>query len=490
MSFKLAMYLAVGLCLAGKVTHAQSADTLTGTLAHFPTKYFGELRSQSAGLNRDITNQSQQYLTRMARREQQLQQKLAAIDPGAATALFGSAQTQYAALASRLRGDTIVRRVPLSGQYFPFADTLQGAMSFLKQNPQVLSVTGNLSPQLQSRLQAASGQFQLLQAKLQDANAIKAFVQSRQEQINQYIAQHANLVAALGKPLAAMQQEEYYYSQRIAQYKALLSDPDALAQKAIGMLSQLPAFQNFMKTHSLLGSLFHVPGNYGTVAMTNGMQTKVQIAQAVQGQVGGAAGATALQNSLQSAQSQLDTYKDKLSKLGIGNGDAAMPNFKPNDQKTKTFLKRLQYGFDLQATHYNNFYPALLSLGVSLGYKLGHSNVVGVGAAYELGTGNGIRDVRLTSQGLALRSFIDVKIKGSLSATGGFEYNYVTPFSSYQQLRQIQYWQRSGLIGVTNTISTKSKVLKQTTLSLLWDFLSYQNVPQTQPVIFRMGYNF
>jgi hypothetical protein len=34
----------------------------------------------------------------------------------------------------------------------------------------------------------------------------------------------------------------------------------------------------------------------------------------------------------------------------------------------------------------------------------------------------------------------------------------------------------------------KSKVLKQTTLSLLWDFFSYQNVPPTQPLIFRMGY--
>src|SRR6202035_1741788 len=99
---------------------------------------------------------------------------------------FGASQQQYANLAARVRGDTTVRSVPLSGQYFPFADTLQGAMSFLKQNPQVLSATGNLSPQLQSRLQGATSQFQLLQAKLQDAGAIKAFVQSRQDQINEY----------------------------------------------------------------------------------------------------------------------------------------------------------------------------------------------------------------------------------------------------------------------------------------------------------------
>jgi hypothetical protein len=34
----------------------------------------------------------------------------------------------------------------------------------------------------------------------------------------------------------------------------------------------------------------------------------------------------------------------------------------------------------------------------------------------------------------------------------------------------------------------KSKFFKQTTLSLLWDFLSYQNVPKTQPLLFRIGY--
>jgi len=492
MLMKPAFCLSALLCFAVTATHAQTVDTLTGKLANFPTKYFGKLETQSAGLNRDITSQSQQYLARMAQLEQQLQQKMRPIDSNAAKALFGASQGQYAALAARLRSDTAVRSVRLSGQYFPFADTLQGAMSFLKQNSQLLSKAGNLSPQLQSRLQAASSQFQLLQAKLQDADQIKAFVQSRQAQISQYIAQHANLLSTLGNPLGRMQQQEYYYSQRVAQYKAMLADPSALAQQAIGLLGRLPAFQSFMKTHSQLGNLFHLPGNYSSVQDMHNLQTKEQVATAVKSQVsaGGAAGAAALQGSLQSAQSQLDGYKQKLSKLGIGNGDAQMPNFKPNDQKTKTFLKRLQFGFNFQTTHTSNYYPSLLSLGLSLGYKLGHSNVIGIGASYELGTGNGINDIRFTSSGLGLRSFVNIKIKGSFSASGGFEYNYTTPFTTYQQLRQIEYWQKSGLIGVTKTISMKSKVLKQTTLSILWDFLSYQNVPPTQPVIFRMGYTF
>jgi hypothetical protein len=167
-----------------------------------------------------------------------------------------------------------------------------------------------------------------------------------------------------------------------------------------------------------------------------------------------------------------------------------MPDFKPNDQKTKTFWKRIEYGVNFQTTHNNYYFPTVTDLGLSLGYKLGHSNFVGVGASYKLGWGNGIQHVALSSHGVELRSFLEIKIKGSFSATGGFEYNYTTPFTSFQDIRQIQRWTQSGLIGISKTVSMKSRFFKQTKLQLLWDFLSYQQVPKTQPVLFRIGYNF
>ena len=44
------------------------------------------------------------------------------------------------------------------------------------------------------------------------------------------------------------------------------------------------------------------------------------------------------QQNLQAAQGQLNQLKDKLNKLGSnGGGDMDMPDFKPNQQKTKTF---------------------------------------------------------------------------------------------------------------------------------------------------------
>ena len=474
------------LCLAVTVSHAQSPDTLAGKLANVPSRVFGKIQSQSASLNQQLTSQTQQYLARMARREQRMQQKLSAVDPAAAKSLFAHSQQQYAALGAQIKTDTGNRQTTFSGQYHPYADTLQGAMAFLRQNPQMLA--GGTA----TKLQAASTQFQALQAKMQDADIAKAYVQSRQQQISEYIAAHANMIGVLGKPLAGMQEEQVYYTQRVQQYKAMLSDPSALAQQALSMLGRLPAFQSFMTTHSQLGSLFHLPGNYASPQAVNGLQSKEQVAGLVKSQVsaGGSAGASAMQANLQSAESSLDGYKDKLSKLGLGNGDAQMPNIQPNDQKSKPFLGRLQYSFNFQTTHNSIYYPSLLTLGLGLGYKLGHSNVIGIGASYEMGTGNGINHIAITGNGLGLRSFATIKLKTSFSLYAGLEYNYTTPFTNYQQLRQLQYWTRSGLIGVQKTVSMKSNVFKQTTLALLWDFLSYQQVPQTQPLIFRIGYNF
>jgi hypothetical protein len=247
-----------------------------------------------------------------------------------------------------------------------------------------------------------------------------------------------------------------------------------------------------MKNNSQLAGLFNLPGNYGSPQGLAGLQTRDQIGQLIQNQVasGGAGGAAALQSNLQSAESQLNTYKDKLSQLGSGSGDIDMPDFKPNDQKTKTFLKRIVYGVNFQTTRTNSYYPTVADLGLSLGYQLGHSNIIGVGASYKIGLGNGWDHIAFSSQGVGLRSFVDIKLKGSFFVTGGMEYNYTTPFSSLQQIRDLNYWTKSGLIGVSKTVSVKSRVFKQTKLSLLWDFLSYQQIPKTQPILFRLGYTF
>jgi hypothetical protein len=476
-------------CTSG---YCQSVDSAANKLANFPTKLFGRIQSKTASLDQQLTNQTEKYLQRMAKREEKLRKKLSAVDSNAAKNLFAGSAERYAALEQKLKNDTGSRATGLSGEYRPFIDSLKGSLSFLKQNQQLLAAGKNSDPAALAQLQGASSQFQALQAKLGDADQIKAYVQQRNQQLSQYISQHANLEGLLGKPFANLKQQSYYYSQQVNEYKEMLNDPDKLEKKALSLLNQVPAFQTFMKNNSQLASLFNLPPNYASTTSLAGLQTRSQISDIIQNQVaaGGAGGASALQSNMQSADAQLDGFKDKLSKLGSGSGDVDMPDFKPNDQKTKTFWRRLEYGTNFQTTRNNYYFPTVTDLGFSLGYKLGHSNVVGVGASYKLGWGNGVQHIALSSQGMGLRSFLDIKIKSSFSATGGFEYNYTTPFTSFQDIKQIDRWTKSGLIGISKTVSTKSRVFKKTKLQLLWDFLSYEAVPKTQPILFRLGYTF
>ena len=114
---------------------------------------------------------------------------------------------------------------------------------------------------------------------------------------------------------------------------------------------------------------------------------------------------------------------------------------------------------------------------------------MGIGASYKLGWGTGWKNIKLTQQGVGIRSYVDWKMKGNLWLSGGFEMNYHTLFNSIDQLRNYSAWKQSGLLGLSKTLELKSKLFKKTKLMLLWDFLSYRQIPRTQPLIFRIAYN-
>jgi hypothetical protein len=144
----------------------------------------------------------------------------------------------------------------------------------------------------------------------------------------------------------------------------------------------------------------------------------------------------------------------------------------------------------MQTQRATSFFPVISDLGLSIGYKLNDKSVIGFGTSYKIGWGRGWNNIRITSQGIGLRSFIDWKLKGSFYISGGYEQNYKTAFSDFFQLRNKNAWQQSGLLGLSKTVPIKSKFFEKTKMQLLWDFLSYQQIPRTQPLVLRVGYSF
>jgi hypothetical protein len=95
----------------------------------------------------------------------------------------------------------------------------------------------------------------------------------------------------------------------------------------------------------------------------------------------------------------------------------------------------------------------------------------------------------MSSQGAGLRSFVDIQAKKTFYLSGGFEYNYQPIIGTLLKISDLNNWSKSGLIGVSKVVSMKSKVFKSTKIQLFWDFLSYYQMPRTQPFVFRVGYS-
>jgi hypothetical protein len=222
------------------------------------------------------------------------------------------------------------------------------------------------------------------------------------------------------------------------------------------------------------------------------LQTRNEVQQLLQQQIGasGSGGMGAFQSNLELAHNQLDQYKDKLSQLGAGSGDMDMPDFKPNGEKTHPFLKRIELGTNIQTTGANYFFPSTTDFGLSLGYKLNNKSTIGIGGSYNVGWGQNINHIHITSNGASIRSFVDFELKRNLYLSGGYELNYQTAFTSISQNSSVTDWTHSGLLGLSKMVSLPGKLIKKTKLQVFWDFLSYCQIPRAQPFKFRVGYAF
>lgn len=429
-----------------------------------------------------IVADSEKALKRLAKQEARMKKKLARKDSLAAEQVFGNVEEKYASLQQKLEQPaTLAKR---GGQYIPQLDSLKTSLQFLSANTDVLPD----DPAIAGKLKDALGKVNGMQDKLQQAEQIKKYLRDRRQQLKEQLNRFGMV-----KELKKYNQQAYYYGQQLQEYKTMLEDPAKLTEKALGLVQKLPTFQDFFRKNSELAGLFRLPDNYGTPQSLAGLQTRASVQSLIQERIaaGGPNAQAMLQQNLQAAQSQLSQLKDKLNNLGgMGGGDGDIPDFKPNTQKTKNFLKRLEYGTNIQSAKSSSFFPTTTDVGLSVGYKLSDKSIIGLGASYKVGWGSDIRNIAVSSEGVGLRSFLDVKLKGSFFASGGFEYNYQQPFDSFGQIKDLDGWQQSGLIGLSKIVSLKSKTFKKTRLQLLWDFLSYQQVPQTQALKFRVGYNF
>lgn len=488
--------LAIALLMQSSVLFSQ-INSLQQTAA-ISGKFIDDFNKKATSLDDQLSKQTQKYLQKIQKEESRLEKYLWKADSLSAKTLFsGNPEAQYAGLLKKFQqassgyGSSL-----LNGQYQPYTDSLNIILSFLKINPKILSST--VSSQ---QIQGVLDQLHDFQSKIQNAETIRQFIEQRKLQLTNVLSKYNNLPKRITNSYKNYSKQLYYYNAQIKSYKDILNNPDKQLSTALTVLNKLPAFSDFAQKNSILSGVFNMPVTYDSSKTVQGLATREQVATKFKSNGGGTMpNVTAMvqqngqaqsgQDGLSQLQNGFMELKNKLSSYGIAGSDADMPSFTVNDQKAKKLGQRLEYGIDLQTVHSNYYFPITTDIGLSAGYKLGKDNVVGVGISYKIGFGSDIRHINISSQGASMRSFVDIKIKKTFFVSGGIEYNYQQPFYNVDKLKSIDNWQQSGLIGISQIINLKTKLLKKSKVQLLWDVLSYRQHPQTQPLKFRIGYAF
>ena len=481
--FIIPAFFLVNICSFGQ------SDSAAENLSKIPNRFFTKMTDKSTGIDNELTGQTEKYLRRLEDQENKLKNKLAKLDPGA-VAQFNEThpEQKYLSFIEKIKQGSIVSNPSMGPEYLPYVDSLRCGLDFLNKNPQLLAGSKVLPQNVQNSLD----QLKLLQAKMQDADQIKQFLQTRKAQLQELMSKYTHLPPAITSLYSDYNRNYFYYSEQLREYRQTLNDPEVMTRNALQILNKVPAFTAFMKKNSFLAGLFNIPDNYGTPAGMEGLQSRDQVLSLIKSQIGGGgSNATAmLQQSLQTAQQDVNKLRDKITALGAGSGDMEMPDFKPNPEHTKTLFQRLEYGTSLITQHANLYFPTTTNIGLSAAYKFDEKKSVGIKVGYNIGWGSDINHIHVSNQGVSFGSFIDVQIKRGFFVSGGYELNYQEPLHINQLSHAIPDFQRSGLLGVGKMVKMNSKFFKKTKVQVMWNFLSYYQVPQTTPILFQAGYTF
>jgi hypothetical protein len=440
-------------------------------------KYIQDMGNRSADYQAKMQQSTQKYLDKLNVQEQLLQKQLSKKDPEAAEKIFNGSQQVYDKIQNDLKNNSENIMRPM-GKYVPGIDSAVTSLRFLQQNG---INSGKLGTNV-TQVKAAMSKVQALEDQFKKTDNVEDFIKQREQYLQQQLSSY-NLPG-----LQQYKQQAAYFGQEMQELKQDWDDPSRAEAKAMTVLNKLPAFQNFMHKNSMIAGLFNIPDDYSAAGIA-GLQTRDQVQKLMQEkmQMMGPNGAQTAQQNIGDAQQMLTNLRGKLNQ---GSSELAMPDGQGNNQHTKSLFGRLEYGINVQSSVASGYCPQSTAFAGTVGYKLNDKSTVGVGLSYIVGWGTDIHHIHISNQGIGIRSYLDVQLHGSFYASGGFEKNYNKVFTSLNQVVVGNLWQNSGLIGISKIISLKGSFAKKTRVQLLWDFLSYYQIPRTQPFVFRVGYNF
>lgn len=457
--------------------YGAAQDSASFSISQLSPKYLEEISSKANKYYKDVTSKTEKTLEKLSKWEAKIKSLLEKINPQAAEKLFSNSQLTFATLLQKYKEGKITVDGYITS-YDGYRDKLNTTLKYIDEKKEKLNSTV-ISP-----LRNAKEKFNKLDSQLNNTEALEKLIKERKKLLMQQAVQYIGK----SKYLQKISKESFYYFECIRNYKEIFSDPKKTEELAIKLLKKIPGFNEFLEKNSMLASLFGVPGtntnSNGTVGL---LQSRASVLAGIQNQLGtsGPNPQQIFQQAIQTARSQFDELRQKIAPFGR-NSDFDIPDFKPNSQRSKKFLQKIELSANIQNTRHNSLFPLSSDLGFSAGYKPNERLIVGLGGSYRVGWGTSFSNIRITHQGVGLRSFLDWKIKGGFYISGGYEQNYFAEIRNISQLRDYSAWKTSALLGVSKKYNIGKK--KKGEMKILYDFFSQTKIPKTSAVLVRLGF--
>lgn len=446
------------------------------------SKYFSVTAKKIDKYSDRMKNSTEKTLSRLAKWENKIHKLLLKTSPETAARLFAPGQPTFRSLLEKFQKGKEIEQ-GYRAKYDNYRDELTVRLKFVNDRTGDLNTGSKKIEDLQSDLVN-------LDSVVANTEAVSKFIGERKKEL---IQQSLRLLGK-NRYLTKLNKDAYYYSERLRNYKEIFSDPSKIEETAAMLLKKIPGFNSFSAQNSQLSGLFNTSGSFAaipvgsSVPIVNGLPSRDALQQFMQGSVPtvNAANITQLlQGNISEAQSMIDKIKGYAS--GGNMNPDGLPDFKPNNQKSKIFRQRLEYNFDVQFGKSVAMLPSSIKVAVGGGYKFSDKNSAGIGVSYILGLGRGWDSLRLSHEGLGLRTYLKTKLKKGFALQGGSEWNYNFNTTKTDNQLSSTHWQQSILLGLSKSMSFGKK--GKSNIQLYYDFLHSKHVPVSQPFIFRYGYS-
>lgn len=455
-------------------------DSSLAGLEKLTTKYISVVDNKIQKYNKAVSSKIESSLTKLARWEQKIKRTLEKVDKPTADRLFGNNQTTFQSLLEKYNTTKQIAD-QYTAEFNHYQDKLSINLKYLqKQQTGLKKVGKNIDSVLSSVSQ--------MNQESDNAAYLESFIKERRK----LLMSEAYQLIGKSKYFSKLNKESYYYIETVKNYKAILSDSKKTEELVVSLLKKIPAFQDFASQNSQLSGVFpslnslSFAGN-GNIPIVNGLASRVAVQQYMTNSgMNAALLISQLQNNTPQNSQEFSSLQNKLEEAKETLESLELPKLKVNTQKTKTLKERFQTDLDLDFGKSTGYLPARANTALMIGYKLSDKQVAGIGLNYVMGLGNGWRDIRISNEGIGLRTYLRWKMKYDIYLQANGEWTYMLRFNNVEALKNMNDWQTAALAGISKSYKISKKI--KGNFQILYNFLHNRNYPQSQPLVIRMGY--